>query len=51
MWAEIKKWFNFLDSKVTAEDLEIAKAISDKNIKEANETINKAKPKRTRKKK
>ena len=44
MWEKIKKWFGFLDlnkdGKVTAEDLEVARAIADKKAKEANETIN-----------
>lgn len=47
MWEKIKKWFGILDlnkdNKVTAEDLEIAKALAEKNIKEANEAINKTK--------
>ena len=44
MWEKIKKWFGFLDlnkdGKVTAEDLEVARAIADKNAKAANEAIN-----------
>jgi Ca2+-binding EF-hand superfamily protein len=44
MWEKIKKWFGFLDlnkdGKVTAEDLELARALADKKAKEANETIN-----------
>ena len=44
MWEKIKKWFGFLDlnkdGKVTAEDLEVARAIADKKAKEANETLN-----------
>ena len=44
MWEKIKKWFGFLDlnkdSKVSAEDLEVARAIADKKTKEANEAIN-----------
>ena len=44
MWEKIKKWFGFADlnkdGKVTAEDLEVAKAVVEKNIKEANEKIN-----------
>lgn len=44
MWGKIKKWFGFLDlnkdGKVTAEDLEVARAIADKNAKAANEAIN-----------
>lgn len=47
MWEKIKKWFGILDlnkdNKVTAEDLEVAKAVAEKNIKEANDVINKAK--------
>ena len=44
MWEKIKKWFGFLDlnkyGKVTAEDLELARALADKKAKEANEKIN-----------
>ena len=44
MWEKIKKWFGLLDlnkdGKVTAEDLELARALADKKAKEANETIN-----------
>lgn len=44
MWEKIKNWFGFADlnkdGKVTAEDLEVAKAVYVKNIKEANEKIN-----------
>ena len=44
MWQKIKKWFGLLDlnkdGKVTAADLEVAKAIADKNAKAANEAIN-----------
>ena len=44
MWEKIKKWFGFLDlnkdGKVSAEDLELARALADKKAKEANETIN-----------
>ena len=44
MWQKIKNWFTKLDlnkdSKVTAEDLELAKALAEKDIKEANEIIN-----------
>lgn len=47
MWGKIKKWFSIFDinkdNKVTAEDLRVAKEIAEKNIKEANEAINKAK--------
>ena len=43
MWEKIKKWFGFLDlnkdGKVTAEDLEFAKAIAEKTTKEAKEVI------------
>ena len=45
MWEKIKKWFGFLDlnkdDKITAEDLELARALADKNVKAANEVINK----------
>ena len=44
MWEKIKNWFGFADlnkdGKVTAEDLAVAKAVVEKNIKEANEKIN-----------
>lgn len=45
MWQKIKNWFtNTLDlsgdGKVTAEDLEVARAIADKKVREANEVIN-----------
>ena len=44
MWEKIKKWFGLLDlnkdGKVTAEDLEVARALADKNAKAANEAIN-----------
>lgn len=44
MWEKIKKWFGLLDlnkdGKVTAEDLELARALADKKAKEANEAIN-----------
>jgi hypothetical protein len=44
MWEKIKKWFGFADlnkdGKFNAKDLEVAKAVADKNIKEVNETIN-----------
>lgn len=45
MWEKIKKWFGFADlnrdGKVTAEDLEVAKAIAENKIKKANTEINK----------
>jgi len=44
MWEKIKSWFAFADlnkdNKVTAEDLEVAKAVVENNFKEANEKIN-----------
>ncbi len=44
MWEKIKKWFGLLDlnkdGKVSAEDLELARALADKKAKEANETLN-----------
>ena len=44
MWEKIKKWFGLLDlnkdGKVTAEDLELARALADKKAKDANETLN-----------
>jgi len=44
MWEKIKSWFGFADlnkdNKITAEDLEVARAIAEKNFKEANEKIN-----------
>ena len=44
MWEKIKKWFGLLDlnkdGKVTAEDLEVARALADKNAKAANEALN-----------
>ena len=60
MWAKIKKWLGILDlnkdGKVTAEDLELAKALAEKTAKEANEAINAVEEvvttvKKTRKKK
>lgn len=46
MWAKIKAWFGFADlnkdGKVTAEDLEMARAVAEKKIKDANEAINEA---------
>ena len=45
MWEKIKSWFMKTvdlnkDGKVTAEDLELARAMADTKAKEANETIN-----------
>lgn len=45
MWEKIKSWFLKTadlnkDNKITAEDLELAKAIAEKKAKEANEAIN-----------
>lgn len=44
MWEKIKKWFGFADlnkdGKLTAEDLEVVRAIADKKAKDANEVIN-----------
>ena len=45
MWEKIKSWFMKTadlnkDGKVTAEDLELARALADKKAKEANEVIN-----------
>jgi hypothetical protein len=45
MWEKIKSWFMKTadlnkDGKLTAEDLELARALADKKAKEANETIN-----------
>ena len=45
MWEKIKSWFTKTadlnkDGRVTAEDLELARAVADKKAKEANETIN-----------
>jgi DNA-binding protein H-NS len=45
MWEKIKSWFAKIadvnkDGKVTAEDLELARALADKKAKEANEVIN-----------
>jgi hypothetical protein len=45
MWEKIKSWFTKTadlnkDGKLTAEDLELARAVADKKAKEANETIN-----------
>lgn len=45
MWEKIKSWFTKTadlnkDGRVTAEDLELARALADKKAKEANETLN-----------
>jgi Ca2+-binding EF-hand superfamily protein len=44
MWKKIKKWFGLLDlnkdGKVTVEDFELAKTLTEKTVKEANEKIN-----------
>jgi CHASE3 domain sensor protein len=45
MWEKIKSWFVKTadlnkDGRVTAEDLELARALADTKAKEANETIN-----------
>jgi hypothetical protein len=47
MWEKIKSWFVKTadlnkDGKVTAEDLELARALADKKAKEANKKINEA---------
>ena len=46
MWNTIKKWLGFADlnkdGKISAEDLELAKALAEKKVREANEEINKA---------
>jgi hypothetical protein len=47
MWEKIKNWFARAldldrDGKVTAEDIELAKALAEKELKKANEEINKA---------
>jgi hypothetical protein len=63
MWNTIKKWLGLADlntaGKVSAEDLELARALAEKGLRAANEEINKAaekpeavkKVKRTTKKK
>lgn len=58
MWKKIKTWFVETfdlneDKRVTLEDLEVAQAVAQKDLKEANETINAAvvKVKKSRKKK
>ena len=45
MWNRVKAWFVKTfdynqDAKVTAEDLEVARALAEKDIKEANEILN-----------
>lgn len=45
MWNAFKAWFVKTfdynqDAKITAEDLELAKALAEKDIKEANEILN-----------
>lgn len=45
MWEKIKSWFTKTadlnkDGRVTAEDLELARALADKKAKDANETLN-----------
>jgi len=44
MWEKIKKWFGFADlnedGRLTAEDIELAKAIAEARIKDINEEIN-----------
>ena len=41
VWKKILAFFDFnKDGRVTAEDLSLARALAEKNIKEANETIN-----------
>lgn len=44
MWQKIKKWLGLADlnkdGKVTAEDLELAKALVETKYREANEKIN-----------
>lgn len=46
MWDKIKKWFGFADlngdGKLSAEDIEFAKAIAEEKYKQANEKINAA---------
>lgn len=46
MWDKIKKWLGFADlnkdGKLSAEDLELAKALAEKTFNEANAEINKA---------
>ena len=44
MWKKIRAWLGFADlnkdGRLTVEDAEIAKAIAEKKLKEANEAIN-----------
>jgi hypothetical protein len=44
MWEKIKKLFGLADlnkdGKVTAEDLEVARALAEKKVKDANKEIN-----------
>ncbi len=45
MWNRVKAWFVKTfdynqDAKVTAEDLEVARALAEKDIKAANEILN-----------
>jgi hypothetical protein len=47
MWNKIKDWFARTldldrDGKVTAEDIELARALAEKELKKANDEINKA---------
>lgn len=46
MWDKIKKWLGFADlnhdGKLSAEDIEFAKAIAEEKYKQANEKINAA---------
>jgi len=42
MWEKIKKWFG-LANRITAEDIELARAVAEKNIKEVNDRINQVK--------
>jgi ElaB/YqjD/DUF883 family membrane-anchored ribosome-binding protein len=42
MWETIKKWFGLAD-RITAEDIELARAVAEKNIKEVNDRINQVK--------
>lgn len=44
MWDKIKKWFGFADfnrdGRLSAEDIQFAKAIAEQRYKQANEKIN-----------